>query len=79
MTTVPARERLALLLWQEIALSGRSQADVARAVGITPKHMCQAVQGRAGLSLDLADQILRELGCELVMTATTRDHEGATR
>jgi plasmid maintenance system antidote protein VapI len=61
------RGQLTALLAGELAASGWSQADLARAVGITPKHMSQIVTGRANAGPDLADRLLAALGRRAVL------------
>lgn len=69
-----SQEALASLVWAEIAASGRTQADVCAAVGITEKHLSRFVNGHDGMSLDLVDAVLAELGRELILaTAVLRD------
>jgi DNA-binding XRE family transcriptional regulator len=48
-----------------IAADGASQADLARAAGITPKHLCQLLKGRADGSLDCWEQLLHLVGVRL--------------
>jgi plasmid maintenance system antidote protein VapI len=62
-----SRAALAELVLGEIIASGRYQADVCAAVGITEKHMSRFVNGRDGMSLDLIDEVLAELGRGLVL------------
>lgn len=50
-----------------VALSGLSQAKIARTVGITAKHMSQVLTGKATLSADLAAQIAEACGRDLVI------------
>jgi transcriptional regulator with XRE-family HTH domain len=63
---------IASLIWAEIAASGRTQADVCTAVGITQKHMSRFVTGKTGMSLDLVDAILADLGRELVLSTRVK-------
>ena len=56
------------VVWGEIQASGRTQAEVCEAVGITPKHMSSFLNGHGGMQLDLVDRILLELGRELVLS-----------
>jgi transcriptional regulator with XRE-family HTH domain len=64
---------LAALVQAEIAASGRTQAEVAAEVGITPKHLSQFVSGHCGMSLDLVDLVLRSLGRGLVLATLVVD------
>jgi len=56
------------VVWGEIQASGRTQAEVCEAVGITPKHMSSFLNGHGGMQLDLVDRILLELDRELVLS-----------
>lgn len=47
-----SRSSAGLRAW--IVASGRSQADVARTIGIDPGHLSRLLSGRARPSLDLA-------------------------
>lgn len=55
------------IVFGEIQASGRTQAEVCEAVGVTEKHMSQFLNGHSGMSLDLVDRILAELGRVLVL------------
>jgi len=68
-------EAMADLIWSEIAASGLSQAVVAGLTGTTPKHLSQMVNGRSGMSLDLIDQVLAQLGRELVLSTRVKVEE----
>ncbi len=63
-----SRDAIRRLIRAEIVASGRTQADVAEAAGITPKHMSQIVQGKVGASLDVVDRLLGAVGRELVLS-----------
>lgn len=52
-----------------IRKSGLSQASIARSIGISPKHLSQALTGRAGLSPALAGRIVFACGRELRVTS----------
>ncbi len=41
-----------------LAEAGISQAEAARLLGLSTKHLCQMLTGRAPLSLAWADQLL---------------------
>lgn len=62
------RELLANELWA----ANLSQAEVARRLGITAKHMSQMLTGRAPLSLAWADDIAAECGREIVVGSRVR-------
>ena len=59
---------LRVVIRSEIEASGRTQADVCTAVGITQKHLSMFLRGKAGMQLDMADRVLAELGRELVLS-----------
>lgn len=63
---------LRLLVWREIAASGRSQADVCRTLGISEKHLSQFLVGHCGMSLTLVDDLLAELNRDLVLATNVR-------
>ena len=56
------------VIFGEIQASGRTQAQVCEAVGLTSKHMSSFLNGHCGMQLDLVDRILAELGRELVLS-----------
>lgn len=56
------------VIWAEIQASGRTQAEVCEAVGVTQKHLSSYLNGRNGMQLELVDRILLELGRELVLS-----------
>lgn len=55
------------LLTGELRAAGLSQAEAARQLGITAKHMNQMLTGRAPLSLAWADEIAALCGRELLV------------
>lgn len=59
---------LRALVWSEIDQSGRTQVDVCHGAGITPKHLSEFLNGRSGMSLELIDAVLLELGRELILS-----------
>lgn len=50
------------VLRDELDERGMSQADLARATGLTQKHISNIVTGKAGIGLDAATSIGRVLG-----------------
>jgi addiction module HigA family antidote len=50
------------LLTEAIAERGWSQADLARQTGLTPKHVCRVLSGRAALGPEAAVTIERATG-----------------
>lgn len=71
-TSTTSAAALAELVWAEITTSGLSQADVCAAAGITPKHLSRFVRGHDGMSLDLVDHVLAQLGRVLVLSTRPR-------
>ncbi|MEU6709954.1 helix-turn-helix transcriptional regulator [Nonomuraea sp. NPDC046802] len=61
------QDDLRSLLAGELRAAGLSQAEVARKLGITAKHMSHMLTGRAPLSLAWADEIAALCGRELVI------------
>jgi hypothetical protein len=51
--------------------SGVSQAEAARQLGLSTKHMSQMLTGRATLTLDWAEHIVDLCGMRLVILALT--------
>ena len=68
MTSDRSVNDLRTLVWSEIDASGRTQVDICMAVGITQKHMSEYLNGHTGMSLELIDAILIELGRELIVS-----------
>jgi transcriptional regulator with XRE-family HTH domain len=64
---VTTAETLAGLIRREIEWAGLSQAEVCRAVGLSPKHLSQFLGGRNGMSLDLVDAVLATCDRRLVL------------
>jgi len=71
-TSTTSATALAELVWSEITASGLSQADVCAAAGITPKHLSRFVRGHDGMSLDLVDHVLAQIGRVLVLATRPR-------
>lgn len=56
-----------------LAETHTSQAELARRLGITEKHVSQVLTGRAGLSPDLADAMLGALNYQPSVTVTAKE------
>ena len=69
------------LLAGELRAAGLSQAEAARQIGITAKHMNQMLTGRAPLSLAWADEIAALCGRELLVGSrlVPREEAGESR
>lgn len=65
------QDGLRSLLAGELQAAGLSQAEAARRLGITAKHMNQMLTGRAPLSLAWADDIAELCGRELLVGSRT--------
>jgi plasmid maintenance system antidote protein VapI len=50
------------LVYDAMDVADITQAELARRVGITPVHASRVLTGRGGLSLDLAEEMLRACG-----------------
>jgi len=66
------QDSLGPLLASELRTAGLSQAEAARRLGITAKHMNQMLTGKAPLSLAWADQIAALCGRELLVGSRVR-------
>jgi plasmid maintenance system antidote protein VapI len=64
---VSLQDGLRSLLAAELRAAGISQAEAARRLGVTAKHMSQMLTGKAPLSLAWADQIAAACGRELLV------------
>lgn len=70
MTDSPSQAETILRAHVRAALrnAGLSQAEAARTLGLSAKHMCQMLTGRAPLSLAWAERILALCGMRPVIT-----------
>ncbi len=62
MTTGKRPVHLGEVLEEELAERGMSQAEFARRVNYSPKHVNQIISGRAGISAEAALRFERVLG-----------------
>lgn len=62
-------DSLRLTIRAALAHSGITQAELARRLHLSPKHVCQVLKGRAGLSIDMADRMLAACDWRLVVGA----------
>jgi hypothetical protein len=67
MTQVTAADTLRALVRTALWDAGISQAEAARQLDMSTKHMSQMLNGKAGLSLDWAEQILGLCGHRLIV------------
>lgn len=58
---------LAELVFDEIEVSERTQADIAWEVGITQKHLSQMKHGKVGMSVAMAERLLHTVERRLVL------------
>lgn len=63
------QDGLRSLLADELRAAGVSQAEAARRLGVTAKHMSQMLTGRAPLSLVWADRIAAACGRDLLVAS----------
>lgn len=68
MTGPSTEEHLRAHVRSTLGRANLSQAEAARSLGISTKHMCQMLTGRATLTLDWADRIVGLCGKRLVIT-----------
>lgn len=65
MTT--AEDELRTQIRATLAAVGMSQAEVARRLGLSNKHLNQMITGRASLTLGWAENILATCGMRLIV------------
>lgn len=65
MTDLPADDRLRALVRQALTDARISQAEVARQLGVSTKHLSHMLTGRAHLTLTWAEGILGLCGMNL--------------
>lgn len=72
--TAPVEDSLREQVRAALETTGISQAAVARELGVSTKHLCQMLTGRAPLSLEWAEQIvaLCEMRVEVVVLKGAR-------
>lgn len=63
-----AEDRLRAALRAAIPAAGRHQVTIADDLGVTTKHLCAMLTGRARLTLDWAERIAKVCGYEVVVT-----------
>ncbi|MGW0626465.1 helix-turn-helix domain-containing protein [Streptomyces sp. NPDC002758] len=74
--TTPADEQLWTQTRAAVQAAGISQAEIARQLGLSTKHLCQMLTGTTPMSLTWAEGILGLCGQELVISIRP---EGETR
>lgn len=67
MTAPSAEEQLRVHTRAALEAAGLSQAEVARQLGLSTKHLCQMLTGHATLSLTWAEGILGLAGQSVVI------------
>lgn len=75
MTELTAEEQLRVHTRAALEAAGISQAEVCRQLGLSTKHLCQMLTGRAPLSLTWAEGILGLAGHRLVIDTRPDDEE----
>lgn len=63
------RPALAALLRSVLEESGRTQAEVAAAIGVSAKHLNQMLKGKVWTRPETVDAFLAELGLRIVVSA----------
>lgn len=63
-------DALRQLVRAQIVASGRTQRSVCRAIGISPTHLSQFLAGDRGMSWNLIDRVLAEVGRKLALSTT---------
>lgn len=66
--SAPLADDLRAAIRTALAETGTSQAGLARAVGITPKHAGEVLRGQSALSVALAEEMLAALGYQPTLT-----------
>lgn len=77
MNDQPAEEQLRTHTRAALEAAGISQAEIARQLGVSTKHLCQMLTGRAPLSLTWAEGILGLCGHTLVIGIRPDDDQDA--
>ncbi|WP_432130578.1 helix-turn-helix domain-containing protein [Streptomyces tendae] len=78
MTDLPADDRLRVLVRQALTDARISQAEVARQLGVSTKHLSHMLTGRAHLTLTWAEGILGLCGMNLqISTQADQPKEAA--
>ncbi|MFF4791883.1 helix-turn-helix domain-containing protein [Streptomyces sp. NPDC001276] len=67
MTDESAEEQLRAHVRTALDGAGISQAEAARQLGVSTKHLCQMLTGRATLTLTWAEGLLGLCGMQLVI------------
>lgn len=68
MTDLPADDRLRALVRQALTDAHISQAEIARQLGVSTKHLSHMLTGRAHLTLTWAEGILGLCGMNLQLS-----------
>jgi transcriptional regulator with XRE-family HTH domain len=66
---LPVKWQIRDLILEALAADSVTQADLALAIGRTEKHVSQVLTGKAGISFDLAEEMLAALDRQLVVSA----------
>lgn len=70
-----AMQQLRLHVASALAITGTSQAETARQLGLSNKHLNQMITGRAVLTIDWAERILAVCGMRLVIGLALTNQE----
>jgi len=74
--TIVSAESLGRILQQARPLSGMSQRELARRLGITQKYVWELEAGKPSLVMDRLFAAMRETGMALTATITPPDKQG---
>ncbi|MFF3511560.1 helix-turn-helix domain-containing protein [Streptomyces sp. NPDC001296] len=78
MTDVPAEEQLRTHVRHALGAAHLSQAEAARQLGLSTKHLSQMLTGRATLTLTWAEGLLGLCGMSLVIDIRPDDPRNTT-
>lgn len=78
-TSAMAEDVLRALTWAALRNAGLSQAEAARRLDVSTKHLCQMLTGRAVLTLAWSEALLGLCGQRLTLdTAPIHQHKEAS-
>ena len=78
MSDVPAEEQLRTLVRSALEAAGLSQAEAARQLGLSTKHLCQMLTGHATLTLTWAEGLIGLCGMSIVIEARHDEPRSST-
>lgn len=69
-------DRVKLAIRCALMEDGVSQADLARYLGVSEKHVCQVLLGRCTGTFQLLERMAHACGLEIRAVPTTNSHSG---